>query len=153
MPTVLDRFLRYVRYDTQSREGSSTYPSTEGQLVLLGALASELRELGAVSVPTRHALARAAFAHTATYDAAIVEWLDAGGAIGEAPSAVDAVVPTTLRALRDGEGDVLVFLAGAPEIRRTGRAIDTALPARWRQRVDVVPLHGRLAGADQPTAE
>ena len=33
MPSpVLDRFLRYVTYDTQSRENSSTYPSTPGQL-------------------------------------------------------------------------------------------------------------------------
>jgi tripeptide aminopeptidase len=43
---VLDRFLRYVRYDTQSDEGSATYPSTEGQLVLLRDLARELRQLG-----------------------------------------------------------------------------------------------------------
>ena len=34
MPSpVLERFLRYVTYDTQSREGSDTYPSTPGQLV------------------------------------------------------------------------------------------------------------------------
>ncbi|HEY7285197.1 MAG TPA: peptidase T [Vicinamibacterales bacterium] len=46
MTTVLDRFLKYVRYDTQSDESSSTYPSTEKQLVLLRDLASELRELG-----------------------------------------------------------------------------------------------------------
>ena len=46
MTTVLDRFLRYVRYDTQSDEQSSTYPSTEKQLVLLRDLATELRELG-----------------------------------------------------------------------------------------------------------
>ena len=26
--TVLERFLRYVTYDTQSAEGSTTYPST-----------------------------------------------------------------------------------------------------------------------------
>jgi tripeptide aminopeptidase len=45
--TVLDRFLRYVRYDTQSDETSRTYPSTEKQLVLLRDLAAELRELGA----------------------------------------------------------------------------------------------------------
>jgi tripeptide aminopeptidase len=45
-PPVLDRFLRYVRYDTQSDEGSATYPSTEGQLVLLRDLARELRQLG-----------------------------------------------------------------------------------------------------------
>ena len=47
MPTsVLDRFLRYVTYDTQAREGSDTYPSTPGQLVLLRDLATELRTLG-----------------------------------------------------------------------------------------------------------
>src|SRR5436190_1661116 len=45
--TVLDRFLRYVRYDTQSDETSSTFPSTAKQLVLLRYLAAELRELGA----------------------------------------------------------------------------------------------------------
>src|SRR5438094_304873 len=46
MMTVLDRFLRYVRYDTQSDEQSKTYPSTEKQLVLLRDLAAELRDLG-----------------------------------------------------------------------------------------------------------
>jgi tripeptide aminopeptidase len=46
MSSVLDRFLRYVRYDTQSDERSTTYPSTETQLVLLRDLARELRELG-----------------------------------------------------------------------------------------------------------
>ncbi|HEY7288296.1 MAG TPA: peptidase T [Vicinamibacterales bacterium] len=46
MTTVLDRFLRYVTYDTQSKESSSTYPSTDGQLVLLRDLATELRGLG-----------------------------------------------------------------------------------------------------------
>ena len=43
---VLDRFLRYVQYDTQSNEQSTTYPSTETQLVLLRDLAAELRALG-----------------------------------------------------------------------------------------------------------
>ena len=32
MSGVLERLLRYVRYDTQSSEQSNTYPSTEGQL-------------------------------------------------------------------------------------------------------------------------
>ena len=43
---VLDRFLRYVRYDTQSDEKSTTFPSTEKQLVLLRALTDELRAIG-----------------------------------------------------------------------------------------------------------
>jgi tripeptide aminopeptidase len=46
MSTVLDRFLRYVRYDTQSDERSQTFPSTDKQLVLLRDLADELRGLG-----------------------------------------------------------------------------------------------------------
>ncbi len=47
MPTtVLDRFLRYVTFDTQSSETSTTYPSTPGQLVLLSALVDELQALG-----------------------------------------------------------------------------------------------------------
>lgn len=46
MRSVLDRFLRYVTYDTQSREGASTYPSTPGQLVLLNDLVAELRAMG-----------------------------------------------------------------------------------------------------------
>lgn len=44
--TVLDRFLRYVTFDTQSSETSTTYPSTPGQLVLLRALVDELQALG-----------------------------------------------------------------------------------------------------------
>ena len=44
--SVLDRFLRYVQFDTQSDERSTTYPSTETQLVLLGALVEELRDIG-----------------------------------------------------------------------------------------------------------
>jgi tripeptide aminopeptidase len=47
MPSpVLQRFLRYVTYDTQSREGASTYPSTPGQLVLLRDLVDELLAMG-----------------------------------------------------------------------------------------------------------
>ncbi len=43
---VLERFLRYVIYDTQSREGATTYPSTPGQLTLLRDLVAELHTIG-----------------------------------------------------------------------------------------------------------
>jgi tripeptide aminopeptidase len=46
MSDVLERFLRYVQYDTQPDERSTSYPSTEKQLVLLHALADELRAIG-----------------------------------------------------------------------------------------------------------
>jgi len=41
-----ERFLRYVRIDTQSDEESETYPSTEKQLVLLRLLRDELEQIG-----------------------------------------------------------------------------------------------------------
>lgn len=44
--SCLERFLRYVAYDTQSDPDSTTYPSTEKQLVLLRVLKAELAELG-----------------------------------------------------------------------------------------------------------
>jgi tripeptide aminopeptidase len=43
---VLERFLRYVRIDTQSDSDSETYPSTAKQRDLGELLARELRELG-----------------------------------------------------------------------------------------------------------
>ena len=45
-----DRFLKYVSFDTQSDENSTTFPSTEKQLVLLNYLADEMRTLGMVDV-------------------------------------------------------------------------------------------------------
>ncbi|HEY2855880.1 MAG TPA: peptidase T [Gemmatimonadaceae bacterium] len=47
---VVDRFLRYVRIDTQSKEGESATPSTEKQWALSRMLVEELRELGARDV-------------------------------------------------------------------------------------------------------
>jgi tripeptide aminopeptidase len=44
--SVLDRFLRYVTYDTRSDERSSSVPSTPGQVVLLELLVAELRAIG-----------------------------------------------------------------------------------------------------------
>lgn len=43
---LLERFLRYVKIDTQSDENSTTYPSTEKQLNLCRQLVKELQELG-----------------------------------------------------------------------------------------------------------
>jgi len=42
----VELFLDYVKFDTQSSEGSDTFPSTPGQLVLLKHLHDELKELG-----------------------------------------------------------------------------------------------------------
>jgi tripeptide aminopeptidase len=48
--SAMDRFLRYVKIDTQSAEDQNTVPSTKKQLNLANLLAKELKELGAQNV-------------------------------------------------------------------------------------------------------
>jgi phosphoribosylaminoimidazolecarboxamide formyltransferase/IMP cyclohydrolase len=56
-----------------------------------GAVLDELRREGNLSAATRSRLARAAFAHTAAYDAAIVAWLDS-----TAPAGAGELLPPTV---------------------------------------------------------
>ncbi|MCH7974626.1 MAG: peptidase T [Bacteroidetes bacterium] len=44
--TCVEKFLKYVKYDTQSDEESETFPSTEKQKILSAVLANELKEIG-----------------------------------------------------------------------------------------------------------
>ena len=50
MTTAVERFLKYVSYDTQSDEAYDTCPSTEKQLLLANELKRELEEMGASDV-------------------------------------------------------------------------------------------------------
>ncbi|HAC22932.1 MAG TPA: peptidase T, partial [Porphyromonadaceae bacterium] len=43
---VVDRFLKYVSFDTEAKEGTGTTPSTPGQLVLAAELVKELEAIG-----------------------------------------------------------------------------------------------------------
>jgi phosphoribosylaminoimidazolecarboxamide formyltransferase/IMP cyclohydrolase len=66
-----------------------------------GTVLDEITASGALSLSTRRRLARDAFAVTAAYDAAIVEWLDgevggAGGGSDEVPAEVPTELPATL---------------------------------------------------------
>jgi ATP-dependent helicase HrpB len=61
----------------------------------------------------------------------------------------EAVVPAVLAALGENEGDVLVFLPGAPEIRRVESRLGEALRG---QQVRVLPLHGTLPQEAQDMA-
>lgn len=45
-PTLLERFCRYVKIDTEAKEDSGQYPSSRGQLELGKLLVEELREIG-----------------------------------------------------------------------------------------------------------
>src|SRR3954452_6036060 len=48
--SALDRFLRYAKIDTQSKEDQDKVPSTSKQLNLANLLAKELKELGVENV-------------------------------------------------------------------------------------------------------
>ncbi|MBQ2803862.1 MAG: peptidase T [Lachnospiraceae bacterium] len=50
MTTTIEKFLRYVKVDTQSSEESSTTPSTMKQHNLASMLCAELREMGAEDI-------------------------------------------------------------------------------------------------------
>jgi len=44
--TLIDRFLKYVKFDTQSDEQTNLTPSTPGQMVFAKALEQDLKDMG-----------------------------------------------------------------------------------------------------------
>jgi ATP-dependent helicase HrpB len=71
-----------------------------------------------------------------------------------------AVAAAVRQALAEDEGDILVFLPGAGEIRRTEQllddlnpgAVNSELGTRNAERVCVLPLHGSMTGEEQDRA-
>ena len=47
---LVDRFLQYVKYDTQSDELTNLWPSTPGQMIFAQYLESELSNLGLTEI-------------------------------------------------------------------------------------------------------
>ena len=76
MDTLLDRFLRYVRIDTQAVEQTTDYPSSRGQLELGRLLVAELRELGLRdAVQDEHGIVMATVPATTRRAAPAIAWL------------------------------------------------------------------------------
>src|SRR5690242_20584884 len=76
MDTLLDRFLRYVRIDTQADERADTYPSSPGQLVLGRLLAKELRDLGLHdAAQDEHGIVLATIPSTTGRDVPTIAWI------------------------------------------------------------------------------
>jgi phosphoribosylaminoimidazolecarboxamide formyltransferase/IMP cyclohydrolase len=75
-----------------------------------GAVLDELRTRGSLSDGTRRQLARAAFAHTAAYDAAIVAWFDESGEptadADDAKAATDAILPPSIHLTLERAGSM-----------------------------------------------
>lgn len=75
MDQLLERFLRYVRIDTQSDERSETSPSTAKQLTLSRMLMEECRELGLADVSIdEHGIVMATVPATVAHAAPTIVW-------------------------------------------------------------------------------
>jgi ATP-dependent helicase HrpA len=70
---------------------------------------------------------------------------DEAAAAGPDRDPVDAIGDAVEELLRDGPGDVLVFLSGEREIRDTAEALAGRLPSR----IEVLPLYARLSPGEQ----
>ena len=76
MPTLLDRFLAYVRIDTQADEHSQSSPSTAKQLDLCRLLAEECRALGLAEVSlSEHGIVMATVPATVPHAAPTIAWV------------------------------------------------------------------------------
>jgi tripeptide aminopeptidase len=76
MNTLLDRFCRYVRIDTQANENAGKYPSSAGQLELGRILADELRQFGVRDVDVdSHGIIMATIPATTAKPAPTMAWI------------------------------------------------------------------------------
>ena len=137
--TCVERFLRYVKYDTQSDDNATSFPSTEKQKILLKDLAEELKKVG-------------------LKDASMDEW---GYVIGTLPANIDKKVPTIAFI---GHADTSPQVSGEnvnPIIRKNYRGGDISLengliikesenlPLKDMVGFDIITTDGKtLLGAD-----
>ena len=78
MNALLERFIRYVKIDTQSDESSTTVPSTEKQLDLCRLLARECEALGLADVSLdEHGIVLATIPATVSFSSLRALWTEA----------------------------------------------------------------------------
>ena len=105
MESVLDRFLRYVKIDTQSDENSASYPSTAKQLDLSRLLADECRRIGLTEVSlTEFGIVTATVPATVDDEAPAIAWI---AHVDTSPEFSGASVKPVLHENYDGSDIVL----------------------------------------------
>jgi tripeptide aminopeptidase len=131
MDTLLDRFCRYARIDTQSDESATTYPSSSGQLQLGKLLADELRAMGAADVEQdSHGLVWATIPSTVKHGAPVIAW---NSHVDTSPETSGRGVKPIVHSEYDGKDIVLagdaskvLRVSDLPELARfTGKTIIT----------------------------
>jgi tripeptide aminopeptidase len=141
MSTLLDRFCRYVRFDTQADEKATTYPSSPGQLELGRLLAEELRAMGLRdAVQDEHGIVLATIPATQSRPAPAIAWI----------AHVDTSPETTGRNVkpivhRDYDGSDIV-LPGAPD--KVLRVADNPELAAVKGKTVITTDGTTLLGAD-----
>ena len=134
--SVVDRFLRYVRFDTQSREDGTATPSTDTQWALAKALVEELRSLGARDVRlSEHCMVYAAIPSNLPEGAADVPVLGLLAHVDTSPAVSGSGVN--------------------PIVHREYRGGDIALPADPSQVITVAqnPVLSEMIGDDIITTD
>src|SRR5579871_1025854 len=141
MSTLLERFCRYVRVDTQADESATTYPSSPGQLVLGKMLADELREMGLRdAAQDDHGIVLATVPATVGYDAPTVAWI---AHVDTSPETSGKGVQPQVH--RDYDGRDLV-LPGDPS--KVIRVADNPELARLKGKTIITTDGTTLLGAD-----
>ncbi len=180
--TLLDRFIRYAKIDTQSQDGSDTYPSTEKQKDLLRILVEELKAVGcADAAMDDHGYVMATYpsnipadhpahgkvpmigllAHVDTYHE--VSGKDVKPIVHENYDGGDIVLP--------GDASIVITVEDEPELKAlTGKTIITSdgttllgaddkagiaeiMEALWQLKEDPKRLHGAIRIGFTPDEE
>ena len=140
--TVLERFLRYVTYDTQSDPHSASVPSTAKQLALLDLLVDELKALG-LSDAARDGAAIVMATLPANTKKANVPVIGLLAHVDTSPEMSGANVKPVVH--RDYSGGDLVLPADASAVIRAADSPDLAA----KRGEDIVTASGdTLLGAD-----
>lgn len=135
--SLLARFLRYVRIDTQADETSSTYPSTAKQLDLSRLLHEECRDMGLADISiTDDGIVYATIPATPGCDAPTIAWFAHVDTSPETSGTNvqpivhadyqggDIVLPAdTTRVIRVSENPVLECLKGATLVTTDGTTL------------------------------
>jgi tripeptide aminopeptidase len=140
MNTLLDRFCRYVRIDTQADEKATTYPSSPGQLDLGRLLAGELRALGlADAAQDEHGIVTATVPATVA-GAPTIAWI---AHVDTSPETSGHGVRPIVHAGYDGKD---IVLPGDPT--KVLRAADNPELARLKGKTIITTDGTTLLGAD-----
>jgi tripeptide aminopeptidase len=141
MDSLLDRFCRYVRIDTQADETAKTYPSSSGQLELGRLLVQELQSFGLRdAAQNEHGIVMASVRATVAQTAPAIAWI---AHVDTSPETSGHNVKPQVHADYDGRD---IVLPGDPS--KVIRVADNPELGHWRGATIITTDGTTLLGAD-----